>query len=235
MKLLSASIRKLFREDFSGEAPILVDRSKLHQEAKRWQELIAKIDGCKLTKHPGDRDTRSHTLCRFGIPEPDSDATYYRNDELRLEYDDERRLTLKSYDYPNPPHTAVVSDLDEIKTFVRHVLERYAKKAAAAKKREKVRLFKSKAIIAQVRKLAKEEQFDFATTNDTVKLKLYVKLAPHEMIEIHVPFKQFEKVLPKLRSTILNLRELYSEGLRFKMQPTTRFPWNLSWVEHHTL
>ena len=55
------------------------------------------------------------------------------------------------------------------------------------------------------------------------------------MIEIHIPFKQFEKVLPKLRATVQNLRELYSEGLRFKMLPIGRLPWELSWVRHRTL
>lgn len=152
-----------------------------------------------------------------------------------MEFDDESRLTIHSYQFRESRHSALVSDLDEIKQFVRHVHDRYARRHAAAQKREKVRQFKSKAIIAQVKKLAKEEQFDFATSGDTVKLKLYVRLSKQDLIEISVPFKQFEKMLPKLRETIQALRILYDEGLRFKIQPVTRLPWNLKWTRHESL
>ncbi|QDV45404.1 hypothetical protein Enr13x_52830 [Stieleria neptunia] len=235
MKLPPPSIRKLFREDFSGQSAIVVDRANLSKESKHWQTLLGQIEGVHVTRHPGDKDSRSKTLCRFTIPEPNSDGHYWRSDELRLEYDSDSRLTIHSYRFRESQHSALVSDLDEIKTFVRHVLERYARRHAGEKKREKVREFKSKAIIAQVRKLAKEEKFDFATSGDTVKLKLFVKLSKHDLIEISVPFKQFEKMLPKLRVTIQSLRELYAEGLRFKIMPVGRLPWNVQWVKHETL
>lgn len=235
LKLPPPSIRKLFRENFQGESPIIVDRANLLRESKHWRQLVQQIDGVQVTQHPGDKDSRSKTLCRFTIPEPNTGGQYWRSDELRLEYDDECRLTIHSYRFRESNQSAIVSDIDEIKTFVRLVLERYARRQAGAKKREKVRDFKSKAIIAQVKKLAKQEKFDFATTNDTVKLRLFVKLSKHELIEISVPFKQFEKVLPKLRATIQSLRELYAEGLRFKIQPIGRLPWDVSWVDHETL
>ena len=235
MKLPPPSIRKLFREDFSGASPIVVDRANLLRESKRWRKLIQQIDGVHVTKHPGDKDSRSKTLCRFTIPEPNTGGQYWRSDELRLEYDDKSRLTIHSYRMRESNQSAIVSDLDEIKVFVRHVLERYARRQAGAKKREKVREFKSKAIIAQVKKLAREEKFDFATTCDTVKLRLFVKLSKQDLMEISVPFKQFEKVLPKLRATIQSLRELYAEGIRFKIMPLGRLPWNIDWIKHETL
>lgn len=229
MKLPPQSIRKLFREDFAGQRPIVIDRAGLPAESKLWQRQIAQIEGVHVTKHPGDRDSRSRTLCRFTIPDQQSD-TYWRKDELRLEYDDEGQLILCSYRGRQRSESAVVSDVDEIRTFVRHVLERYRRRHAAAAKREKVRQFKSKAIVSQVRKLAQEEHFEFATVGDTVKIRLFVKLSDRDMIEISVPFKQFEKVLPKLRTTIQSLRELYGEGLRFKVLPVSHLPWQVSWV-----
>ncbi|MCC9601069.1 hypothetical protein LOC67_10975 [Stieleria sp. JC731] len=237
MKLTLASIRKLFREDFSGEAPILIDRSNLHGAIRHWQAVVDGIEGCNRTKHPGDKDSRSRTLCRFTIPEPESDRSHWRSEEFRLQYDEEWHLTLHSYcgHVGTSQVKTTVSDVDEIKQFVRHVHQRYARQKASAQKREKVRQFKSKAILAQIRKIAKEEGFDFAATQDTVKVKLFVKLASHEMIEMHVPFKQFEKVMPRLKTTIQDLRQLYSEGLRFKMQPVSRLPWDLEWVDHESL
>lgn len=235
MKLPRPTIRKLFREDFSAKSPIIIDRANLLRESKHWQSLLGQIEGVNVTRHPGDKDSRSKTLCRFTIPEPHTDGQYWRSDELRLEYDEESRLTIHSYRRRESNQSAIVSDIDEIKTFVRNVLERYARRHAGAKKREKVRDFKSKAIIAQVKKLAKEEQFDFATTGDTVKLRLFVKLSRQDLMEISVPFKQFEKMLPKLRVTIQSLRDLYAEGLRFKIMPVGRLPWNIEWIKHETL
>ena len=235
MKLPRPSIRKLFREDFSQADPIVVDRSRIAAESKRWREQVSKIDGVQVTQHPGDKDSRSRTLCRFTIPNPRESGSYWRSDELRLEFDQQSRLTLHWYEYRNSAFTALVSEIDEIRQFVRHVLERYARRHAGEVKREKIRQFKSKAIIAQVQKLAKEEQFDFATACDTVKLKLYVRLSKHDLIEIHVPFKQFEKVLPTLKNTILSLRALYADGLRFKMVPSSRLPWDLKWIRGESL
>ncbi|MCA9140524.1 MAG: hypothetical protein KDB00_27320 [Planctomycetales bacterium] len=235
MKLPLPSIRKLFREDFSGESPVVIDRARLPKESKHWRGLIEQIDGVHVTQHPGDKDSRSRTLCRFTIPEPNTGGQYWRSDELRLEYDSESRLTLHSYRARESELSAVVSNVDEIKMFVRHVLAHYARRQAGAKKREKVRDFKSKAIIAQVKKLAKEERFDFAASGDTVKLRLYVKLSNYDLMEISVPFKQFEKMLPKLRATIQSLRELYAEGLRFKIMPIGRLPWDMEWIKHESL
>ncbi|MEO1525073.1 MAG: hypothetical protein AAFX06_06535 [Planctomycetota bacterium] len=235
MKLPAPSVAKLFREDFPGESPIVIDRAKVPQEAKEWQKRLGAIEGVQVSQHPGDRDSRSRTLCRFTIPDPQNDVHYWRSDELRLEFDDEARLVLQTYKQRNPEHSGLVSSLDELKSFVRHVRERYAKRHANAKKREKVREFKSQAIIAQVKKLAREEQFDFATKTDTQKLKLFVKLSKHHLIEIDVPFTRFEKALPKLRDTIQSLRELYAEGLRFKIAPIGHLPWDTQWIEHGSL
>jgi hypothetical protein len=235
LKLPAPSVRKRLRDDFPGQAPLRVDRANLAEESKRWQRELRAIEGVHVTRHPGDKDSRSRTLCRFTIPDPDAEGHYWRSDELRLEYDDEGQLTLVSYRGRSPQYDAVVSDLDEIKTFVRNVLAAYARRQAAAKKREKVRQFKSKAIVAQVKKLAREQRFDFAATGDTVKVRLFVRLSERDMIEISVPFKQFEKVLPKLRETIESLRQLYDEGLRFKMMPVSHLPWDTEWIEHRSL
>ena len=79
MKLPPPSIRKLFREDFSGQSAIVVDRANLSKESKHWQSLLGQIEGVHVTRHPGDKDSRSKTLCRFTIPEPNTDGQYWRS------------------------------------------------------------------------------------------------------------------------------------------------------------
>jgi len=94
---------------------------------------------------------------------------------------------------------------------------------------------KAQAIIAQVKQLAKAERFDFMTDMDSQKLKLFVKLSERHSIELHIPFKQFEQMLPQLRAAIVALRELHVSGIRFKIVSRRALPWRQSWVSHKSL
>ena len=83
-------------------------------------------------------------------------------------------------------------------------------------KRQKQKDLKVQAILAQVRKMAKEDGFDFATEVDSIKLKLIIRLSDQDYFAILIPFNQFKEVLPKLRTAIQALRETYNSGVRFK-------------------
>ena len=63
----------------------------------------------------------------------------------------------------------------------------------------KVRDLLAQAILAQVRKLATEERFDFMSETDAQKLKLFVKLSDDHAVVLHIPFKEFKQFLPQLR------------------------------------
>nr|WP_255712927.1 hypothetical protein [Rhodopirellula sp. JC740] len=225
------SVRKLFRDHFSEESPIEIDPAQRAALIKEWRGKLERIEGVRLTNHPGDRDSRSPTWVRFTIPDPNESRTYYRSDELRLERSQQGEL-LFVFGRLNREVTALVSDFSELESFVAEVLRRYVKRRAGEAKREKVRSMKSKAIVARVKALAKEEQFDFATSMDTQKLKLFVKLSGQHMIEIHIPFTRFEKVLPQLQQTIRTLRSLYDDGLRFKMIGFMQADWRTEWIRH---
>lgn len=230
MKLPVQSVNKLFRECFLGCSPVHVDLKKRADITKDWYGKLSKIDGIRLTNHPGDRDSRSRTLCRFTIPEPHLDHQYWRTDELRLEYNDEHQLILTLGNWRRGDIVALVSNLDEIADLVRQTLQRYARRHAAEKKRDKIRQFKSKAILAQVDKMAEEDRFDYAATNDTKKLRLYVRLSTTDLIEIVIPFTRFEQVVPKLRETISTMRELHRNGLRFRTTTRQRLPVGVQWT-----
>lgn len=210
----------------------MLDLKKRGEVAKFWYQQLGKIEGVRLTNHPGDRDSRSRTLCRFTIPEPNQNVQYWRSDELRLEYNDEHQLIVTIGDWRRNDIVAVVSSIDEISDLVRQTLQRYARRHAGDKKRDKVRQFKSKAILAQVDKMASEESFDYAAKMDTQKLKLYVRVSQSDLIEIHVPFSRFEMVVPQLKETIATMRTLYENGLRFKMATVHRLPYGVKWKRH---
>ncbi|KAA5545359.1 hypothetical protein FYK55_06820 [Roseiconus nitratireducens] len=230
MKLPSQSIRKLFRENFSGRAPIPVDRADRLALSRKWREQIEDIDGVRVTHHPGDRDSRSRTLCRFTIPEPGADQAYLRRDELRLEFDDQARLVLNSYRQRQCEHTALVSSVEEIRDLVRDVLQIYAHRRAGERKHQRVRQLQSNAILAKVRQLALEDEFDFATVTDDATLRLFVQVTPEDALEIGIPMQQFDRLLPRLREAIAALRGLYDEGFRFKVVKVERVPADADWV-----
>jgi len=108
---------------------------------------------------------------------------------------------------------------------VRHCKQRLERKRALQAKRGKVRQLLAQAILAQVRKLAREERFDFMSESDAQKLKLYVKLSDEHAIELHIPFREFKQILPQLRSAIVALRQLYQSGLRFHVVSRRALPW----------
>ena len=142
-------------------------------------------------------------------------------------------LTLKTQRHDSQ---VVVSDIHEIVQFITHIKQRMARRQAQKAKRNKIRDLKAQAIIAQVKQLAKEDQFDFMTATDSQKLKLYVKLSDRDAIEIHIPFSKFQQILPQLRTTIASLRELHASGLRFKITSGNigRY-WRPEWISHQSL
>ncbi|MBP0038367.1 MAG: hypothetical protein J7519_11770, partial [Roseofilum sp. SID1] len=130
---------------------------------------------------------------------------------------------------------APVSDLSEMVALIQAFFQRVDRQKAQAAKRQKQKDLKVQAILAQVRKIAKEDQFDFATEVDTVKLKLIIRLSDNnDYFAILIPFNQFKEVLPKLRTAIQALRETYNSGVRF----TTRLKRGYgrsSWIRHEDL
>lgn len=146
--------------------------------------------------------------------------------------DDQGRLTINE---THSGDSALVSDLDEVIRFIEHCKERTERQKALKAQRGKVRDLLAQAILAQVRKVAKEERFDFMSETDAQKLNLFVKLSDDHAIVLHIPFKEFKQFLPQLRSVIVTLRQLYQNGIRFQIVGRGALPWRKSWVSHESL
>lgn len=235
MRLPKPTVRKLIRESFTGQTGIPINLNDRVGVMKEWTKKLERIDGIRITSHPGDRDSRSRCLIRFTIPNPSDQPYYWRSNELRLETDQEARLLINASDYPvDQQLVSPVANIDEIETFVRGVLARYASRNAKAEKREKIRQFKTKAILAQVKLLAKEEGFQYATMHDTQKLKLFIHLSGNHLIEFSIPFSKFQQTLPQLRDHLQTMRALYHDGLRFRVGTTKLLPHRCEWTNPET-
>ncbi len=232
MSLQLPTVNKFFKEKFKGENPIRGTAEELKEFGKIVQQRIKGLNNISIKK---DRflseEKKKRLVCEFSVNDaPDTDRYYYRgSSSFSLLVNEKGELTIDHWGA-----NAVISDIEELMSFIFACQERVERQQAQRSKRKKLREFKTQAIIAQVKKMAKEEKFDFCTETDTVKLKLYVKLFENECIELQIPFSKFQKVLPDLRSIILSLRELHGKGIKFKFK-TTRFYKNTGWISHESL
>ena len=233
MGLQSRTIQKLLREDFPGAKPLVIGPSEREKVGAEIKARLERIDGVDTKDYVYVRDAEKPRLvATFSILDPDSYYYHSGRHGFRLLVDDAGRLIVKS-DHAKDP--ALVSDIDEIVRFVRHCKERVERHKALKAKRGKVRDLLAQAILAHVRKLAREERFDFMSETDAQKLNLYVKLSDEHAILLHIPFKEFKEFLPQLRTAIVTLRQLYQNGIRFSIVRRAGLPWRKSWVSHESL
>jgi hypothetical protein len=233
MGLQRRTIQKLLREDFPGTRPLVVDpvaREQLGAEIASRLEGFEGVDtkayGFVPEKH------RPRFIGSFSIIDYEPRYYYGARDSFHLLLDDANRLTIKA---TRSGDSALVSDLDEIVQFVRYCKQRLERKRALQAKRGKVRQLLAQAILAQVKKQAREERFDFMSESDAQKLKLYVRLSDEHAIELHILFREFKQILPQLRSAIVALRQLYQSGLRFHVVSRRALPWRETWVTYQSL
>lgn len=201
------------------------NRRKLIRELS---EKLGKLEHVQISEHPGDRDSRSRTLIRFSIRDPHDRMGHvvYRSDEYRVEMTSEGILWLAFDARYRESIRCQIRHWSDVEKFVRELLSKYNRRHASAQRQSKIRDFKANAIVAAVNQLAEEEKFKFRYTTDTQKLKLWVILGKDAVLEIEVRFSKFEETLPKLRETIVSLRQLFEEGLRFKIGTQRLIPWN---------
>jgi hypothetical protein len=233
MALQRRTIQKLLREDFPGTNPLVVDPAKREKIAADLKARLERLDGVDTKEHSWVRkEEKPRFVCSFSIL--DTEAYYYHASRVsfHLLLDDTNRLTLKE---TRCGDSVLVGDLDEVMRFVRHCKQRLERHKALRSKRGKVRELLAQAILAQVRKLAKEERLDFISETDAQKLNLFVKLSEEHALVLPIPFKDFKQFLPHLRAAIVTLRQLYQNGFRFQIVGRRGLPWRQSWTTHESL
>ncbi len=241
MSITSRSLQKLLRENISGGKPLSVDPEQAQELA---EELLARVEplaGAKRNDncHYYNRfrggssadQPPTNTLCCCVLLEESSDRWYRDETHLHLLRTPEQQLWV---DLGRERSPAPVSDIGEVVALAQAFLQRVDQQKAQAAKRQKQKDLKVQAILAQVRKIAKEDGFDFATEVDSIKLKLIIRLSDNDYFAILIPFNQFKEVLPKLRTAIQALRETYNSGVRFKTHLKRGYR-RSDWVRHQDL
>ena len=220
MSLTIAFIEKTMREIFTGVTPWRIVPNEQESVKQQLKERLSRFNFIKLhqsryTQRNLRNKNKGQVLCAFSLDDP---TRNYQRDYPEFELLSNSRQELMIGYYHREP--VVVSDLIEIESFISACHAQLDRQVTLANKRQKVREFKTQAIIAQVRQIAAQDQFEFFTENDKVKLKLSVRLTKSKAVEIHIPFSRFQEILPKIRSIINTMCAIYQEGVHFKMRPT---------------
>lgn len=216
MSLSIASIQKIMRENFTGATPWRIAPDERESAKQQIKERLSRLNNLKVDQNPYyDRSSsknKKDVFCTFFIDDPSDGWGNYHNFGLFL---NDRQELMLGHAYIED---AMVSSMAEIEAFIAVCQARLDRQVALANKRQKVREFKVQAIIAQVKQIAVEDQFEFFTENDMVKLKLSVRIDENQVIQINIPFNRFQEVLSKLRSIIASVREVYQQGVYFKIK-----------------
>jgi hypothetical protein len=233
MALNSRSIKKLMQEHFRGKHPMQVETTAHEALGETIRQRLATLEGIDTQRyHYVSEQEKTRLVSTFTILDPGQPPYTSASNHFRLLLDEHSGLTIV---HGHNNERAVVSALDELVAFVLHCKQRLARRQALQAKRDKVRYLQAQAIIAQVKQVAQEEQFDFMTEMDRQKLKLFVRLSDSYCLELHVPFKRFQEMLPQLRTVIVSLRTLYASGMSFKIVSRQALPWRREWIVHTSL
>ena len=231
MSIKSSTVKKFFRENFTGENPIQSTTEELSTlKDIIWKRLkeIGNIEFRERSYYTSKQDKEQHIL-EFNIKNPYADSYNDYGNSFSLCLDNYGKLIISDY-YSK----TYVSDIEEIVSFIAACQKRFERQNLQKNKRRKVRDFKIQAILAQIKKLAKEEKFDFYTSNDTIKLILFVRFTEKECFELHIPFSKFQEILPNLRSSIISLKELRKMGIKFKIKQIPSYDRDI-WIKYDSL
>ena len=241
MSMTSRSLQKLLRENISGKKPLSVDPEQARELA---EDLLARIeplagaqrnDNCyhysRFKVGSSVDSPPTNAICCCILLEESSDRWYRDHIHLHLLRSPEQELWVDIGSQRSP---APISDIGEVVALAQAFLQRVEQQKAQATKRQKQKDLKMQAILAQVRKIAKEDGFDFATEVDSVKIKLIIRLSDQDYFAILIPFNRFKEVLPNLRNAIQALRETYDSGVRFKTNLKRGYR-RSDWVRHQDL
>lgn len=224
-------MKKLLRDHFPGETPIRVEpgkREQLGREILQHLERFGESVDTQARHYYYSESSKERPVCSFALVDPDRNS--YHNDYFELFVGDAGELVLKHGH--DQAATTPVASLDELDSFIRDCRQRFQRRQALTAKRQKVRDLKAHAIVAQVKKLAKELEFDFKTETDRQKLKLFVKLSGQHAVRVDVPFNKFEETLPHLRTMISSVRDLYDTGIRFNLVNRAKWGWRSNWISY---
>jgi transcription antitermination factor NusG len=222
------TVAKILRENFTGETPIIKTASEQKGFISSLKTELKQIKGVNISFYKAFRDDEPDRLCHVSI-RPESSRSY-EQDSFTIKFNQQDELLVEHY----RDSFAIVYQVEQIYSFVERLKSEYEKKQARRLKTKKINKLKQQAIIAKIKEIAKKDQFDFHILEYERKLKLSVRIEDGRIVEVDIPYSQFQEILKELRSLIQTLRELQQLGITFKLKYESKYR-SFGWITHDSL
>jgi len=217
--LHDSTIKKIFREHFKGEKPIVKYGAEQKEFLSNTKNKLNTMSGFNVLKKPKHKIyTKPANICCFQIP---SSSEYYSEEEFYLSFNDKNEFIIEGYRWITSPVYSIEQLYtlpDKMEREYKRVEANYLKRKNKSLKKQKIKELKHKAIIARINEIAKEDKFKFYIVEYQTKVKLVIRLTESERMEINIPYDKFQDRLKNLRVTIQTVRKLYDTGLTFQIQ-----------------
>jgi hypothetical protein len=227
--LKTNTLKKIFREHFKGETPIVKYGSEQKVLISEIKQKLRTMKGYTLSNnnsYPRYTKTELEEICLFEILPPSED---YRNQEFTLQFNEQNQLYIEQWYRLD----SLVYDLEQIYTLFDRMKLEYERLGAVQIKTQKIKGLKHTAIIAKINQIAIEDKFEFRLEKHfATKIKLIVRITDLEKMEIDIPYSKFQETLQNLRFTIQTIRELRKSDITFKIRKMSRSESEYGWSSY---
>ncbi|MEN8216487.1 MAG: hypothetical protein ABFS56_08940 [Pseudomonadota bacterium] len=211
MSLNSRTIAKILREHFTGEIPIIKNIYGHKEFISSLKSELEKITGVEISTFSSSSwDNTPERECHFSVK---GEFSKY-GDSFTIQFNQENELIIDNY-----RDSATIYQIEQIYTFIDRLKLEHENIKGRRLKTEKLNKLKKQAILAKMKEIAKEDQFDFYTTEYKTKLKIIIRVEGGKLLEVDIPYGKFQEILKDLRSLIMTVRELQKSGIIFKLKP----------------
>ena len=213
MSFSTPTVRKFFREQFSGEAPIRVEFDQLKEWEEKIRAHLKDVQGIRVVKEKRssyyyNRSKPDRDICRLHISGHREQTAF----DLVVSEDNQLRIE-PQYGW----EFALVSDLDELRRFVAVCHERFERRHTQRHKTGKLRDLTEQGFSAQVARAAKEDGFNYSISYPQRGVYLDVYLSDKRTLQFRLSRKQALDVLPNIRAAIQSAMVVEAQGLNYKV------------------
>ncbi len=209
------TIEKLAAEAFKNDLPLVIidkDEQTAFLENLKKQLNIDEKWIMHISNHKGWNDKKGHYV-GLSIRLKTPDGGYGFAPEIQFNLQNELVLTYYSFRkeyYCASSHTFL--------KFLEQLFELYKVAEQNQRKVDKINALKMNSIVAKVKEIAQEDDFEYACHEEATKVNLMIKLSNRDALIIHVPYKNFQDVMQQIRPIIKTIRELTKSGITFKIK-----------------
>lgn len=168
---------------------------------------------CKTEMTQAGRGTNILTIS-FEVDGKQSRGSYWDSMRLQIEFKDNSPIITAGYTHHI--HVPFIH-IDQIWDLIDRLRKKMIEKLAREQKQKKLKDLKTRSIEAQVEMLAARLQFAYRFERKHTKVVLVVELDARQSLFVDIPLGKLQETLDRLESLIGQVRELYGEGLRFKI------------------